>query len=403
MRGKLSQLIENKGLKVICGLLLVAYFAVLLVKSPLGTRWVDFPVYYEAAQKAADHRTVYDVPGHFQFKYAPLLAVLFALLLKPFAFETGSWIFQKTMLAGYLVLLVFFIAHVVRDETGSGWKKLLSGRAIFLAGLTTLFFGNALRLELQLGQINAVVLATLYALFVSYDVSPGPGRGIDTRRSFGRLLVQSLLLAFAIQLKLYACVFLPYFFFRKDWNLIVLAFALIGGMSLGIPALYHGWDFALLEFVRWLQTLTNSTGVLLVHETNIGLLGTASRYTSLEIGKWIWAALGFAFTGLLFALRDAPSLRVLAWGLFGIVLLNPLVWTYWVLFLAPLFIPALDRRLFGPREELRLRGWFFWGSVIFCGVSFNLQHSHLNWAGGLCAATLLTAWLAWRPLAEREI
>ena len=39
----------------------------------------DFHVYWVAGTKAAKHLTVYDVEGHYQFKYSPFIASLWAI------------------------------------------------------------------------------------------------------------------------------------------------------------------------------------------------------------------------------------------------------------------------------------------------------------------------------------
>jgi hypothetical protein len=39
----------------------------------------DFKVYWIAGQKAARHLTVYDVQGHYQFKYSPFVALLWSV------------------------------------------------------------------------------------------------------------------------------------------------------------------------------------------------------------------------------------------------------------------------------------------------------------------------------------
>ena len=39
----------------------------------------DFKVYWLAGAKARAHQTVYDVEGHYQYKYSPFVALLWAL------------------------------------------------------------------------------------------------------------------------------------------------------------------------------------------------------------------------------------------------------------------------------------------------------------------------------------
>jgi hypothetical protein len=69
------------------------YFAFLASLPALSTRWLDFPVYWDAGKKSLLGQTVYDVAGHFQFKYSPLIALLFGKLFETVTFETASFVF----------------------------------------------------------------------------------------------------------------------------------------------------------------------------------------------------------------------------------------------------------------------------------------------------------------------
>lgn len=340
--------------------------------NPLGSRWVDFPVYWEAGQKAIEGRSVYDIAGHFQYKYSPLIALIFGGLFKPLgSFETASWVFQKSMLMIWAFLF---------------WR--LAGRRFGILLLLILFFFNALKLDLALGQINAVVLLAIYGLFQSLDHP----RNSDL---FGDVLF-GVIFSLAVQLKLFSLVLVPVLLLLGEWRKLGIGLLLLPVFSMGGVAIFSGWDFAIGENQAWLRTLMASTDELLLDEQNVGLLGSFGKILGLFLAKGVWGLGGFAFVFLLYRWRD----RSVAWirnrAIAAIAVLNPLVWSYWILFLVPLAGEIFSSDRFWKKHDPRRGG----GGVLrafallFVLAAFLSQHARWAWNGGIFCAIAYLVWTA---------
>lgn len=364
MMERLEKLRSSILLRRFVSVLLWAYFVWLLTEPTVSSRWLDFPVYWEAGKKAVLGLTVYDVPGHFQFKYSPLIALLLGKIFQAFTFETASVVFQK------LMLLIWF-----------GGFLRIAKMELWGVFLIVLFFGNALRLDLALGQMNAVVFALLWTLFGS----------LEHKKSWRVDGVFAVLFSFAVQLKLFSLVLIPVLIFRREWRKLGLGLLFIPLLSLGGVLISHGLDFALAENARWLSSLFTSTDELLLSHTNAGLLGNAVRKLGLIAGKIIWILAGIAYVVHLWRNRD----RSLEWMrnrlLLAIALFNPLVWTYWILFSIPLFMEkarSLRDECFAQKVS-RNRAWLVLFATLFILVAFSAQHARWTWHGGVLGALIL--------------
>jgi hypothetical protein len=82
--------------------------------------------------------------------------------------------------------------------------------------------------------------------------------------------------------------------------------------------------------------------------------------------------------------RDAPFLRfwAAAWAWCGVVVLNPLVWPYWLLLCVPLFMAYVTE----ARRDAR-----FWAVLALFAVANWLQNDAVVHAGGSFVA--LSVWL----------
>ncbi|GEM_PF-2510269 len=351
-------------LSVLPAVLAFAYFVFLAALPVVGSRWLDFPVYWEAGRKAILGVTVYDVPGHFQYKYSPFIALLFGKIFSPFSFETASFIFQKTMLAIWVALFLRF-----------------SKRDYRIVLVTILFLGNALRLDLELGQVNAFVLFLLAMLFTILDRP----RNLREDVPFG------VAFSIAVQLKLFAVIFIPLLIVRREWRKLLLSIFFLPFISLGGVALFHGWDFALSENRAWLASLSESTDALLLSEQNVAALGTFGKLLGLAMGKLLWLATGLGFAAFLWKNRDRPVEWFRDWLLFGIVVFNPLVWSYWILYALPMFASRLPD--FEGAFRRRSPSAHFYGGVAatFIFFAFNGQHARWAWNGGIFIALVLMA------------
>jgi hypothetical protein len=325
----------------------------------------DFKVYWLAGQKAAAHRTVYDVVGHYQYKYSPFVALLWGI---PHALPGARfhWAALHYAACGVGFVALWFVLAYVTGRTRS--------YALWL--VTLVVFGVGLRDELKLGQANLwPFLLVLPAWFVGPHVAARdrdqPARGID----WPGLLIGACW-AFAIQWKLYALILAPLWLLRRRvaiWT-GALAFTLL--TLGGALAVAHGPAFAWHENLRWLQSLAASSEELVVSKYNVstlGILGKWSRHLGVPPQPWAylaWGGLLVAWVVTLFwaeraAQRNDDRFRrfwAASWAWAWIVVLNPLVWPYWLFFCLPLFLAYVRD---AAREGRALRDVTF---IAVCGL-----------------------------------
>jgi hypothetical protein len=304
----------------------------------------DFKVYWLAGGKALAHLTVYDVEGHYQYKYSPFVALLWGL---PHALGGQRYLWALAHYAACAVgfLALWFACAVLLDRRRSVW--------IWLTALLT--FSVGLRDELKLGQAN------LWPLLLVLPIWFTGARAHEQKLFTLSGLAIGAAWGFAVQWKLYALVLGPVWLLRRRWDVFVgaIAFTLA---SLGLLlAAAHGGDFAWQENVRWLRSLTTSSGELLVSQYNVSALGIFGKWgqaVGLGFGAWayvLWLVLAGAWGGMLFwSERDAHARSDAylvfwssSWAWAGIVLLNPLVWPYWLCFCLPLFLAYVHETALG--------------------------------------------------------
>jgi hypothetical protein len=282
--------------------------------------------------------------------------LLFGKLFKSLEFESASLLFQKEMLLCWIALLIRF----------SKWDF----RVVLIS---ILFFGNAIRLDLELGQINAFVLVSIVILFDLLERK----KNLFLDLSFG------LIFSLAVQMKLFALLFVPVLVFRSEWRKLGFGVLLLPLMSIGGVALAHGWSFAVSENVFWLRSLGGSTEELLRADQNVGLLGFLVRSFGLEFGKALWIVSGAGFAAYIWRNRFRPVGWMRDWLLFGVAVFNPLVWSYWILYALPLF-SGLEPDFEGAfRRRSRLVRYSGLLAGIFVFSAFNAQHAKWAWSWGL--------------------
>lgn len=335
----------------------------------------DFHVYWVAGEKAARHVTAYDVEGHYQFKSSPFVALLGAVPTFIGSERLWSGLHYVVTGIGWYALLFWFARRV--DDTRA--------RTLWAAGAAV--FSVAIRDELKLGQVNLwPFLLVLPAWFEGRRTS----RAEYDARGFWIGVAWGL----AVQWKLYALLLAPLWLLRRRAAVFAGAVAvtlLTLGAALGIA---HGWSFAVAENMRWLGSLTVSSQTLLVSEYNVsvlGVLGKAADAFGLPFAVWpyvIWLGLLIAGLGVLVSAerRNSDPRSVFwaasfAWALVAVV--NPLVWPYWQLLAAPLFLIYLAR---GTERSWRGEGATFWPVVAaFAAMNWAQNSPVVHYGGGLAA------------------
>ena len=352
----------------------------------------DFHVYWVAGGKAASHQTVYDVEGHYQFKYSPFVALLWALPTFVGSESLWSVLHYAATGIGWYTLLFWFARRV--DEVRV-WPLFFAGAAVFSV---------AIRDELKLGQVN--LWPFLLVLPAWIEGRRAANAGLDTR-GFWIGAAWGL----AVQWKLYALLLAPLWLMRRRGAVFVGATA-VTLLTLGMAlVLVHGWSFAAAENLRWLRSLTASSQTLLVSEYNVsllGVLGKSAEVSGVPFGLWpyvIWVSLLAA--GLWVIVRSerqnlsAPGVfwsASFAWALVAVV--SPLVWPYWQLLAAPLFLFYFTC---GTSRGWRGGGFVFWLVVSMFAVMNWLQNTSLVHYGGGLAALLALLWDASRHTGRSDV
>jgi hypothetical protein len=197
----------------------------------------DLAVYHRAGARVVEAQPLYQAAdGHYQFKYPPFAALLFAPLGRlPLEAAKAVW-FAIVILAivGSLALSRRLVADTRHGTVLVVLTLLVEAK----------FFGH----ELTLGQANAVLL---FLLLVALH-----------RLREGGSVAAGLLLAVAISVKPYALVFLPFLALRRQ--LRALGAALLGlAACSAAPALRYGIGPTIELYREWRATLGVSTPALL--------------------------------------------------------------------------------------------------------------------------------------------
>jgi len=336
---------------------------------PWHPNMVDLDVYRRTGSVLLAGGNFYDLSGPLQFLYPPFAAVLAVpLTVLPATVVQIGW-----TVAGALALVA-----VLHRFGLKGWVlSLVSTGAVYLVEpvVQTLAFG-------QLG----IFLVALIVL----DLVPGP-------RVFSRrLLPEGMLTAVAAAIKLTPAIFVVYLLlvrkFRAFWV------AVITGMVLTLISLAIV-PMASIEF--WTRLAHGDTGLghSIIYYTNQSVMadivrifgtGQAPAIAGLALSAAV-AAAGLWAAVLWHRLGDVG----LAVNLCGVaaLLASPVSWLHHFVWVIPLAMSLLERRLIGSRRLpiwYLAVGWFFVGWVVVApftdlpnGADVELQWS---WSQHLLAS-----------------
>jgi alpha-1,2-mannosyltransferase len=301
---------------LLIALLLAAALALYVGK--LARKMPDFSVYHTAGRRFLAAEPLYrESDGHFQHKYPPFSALVFAPLgLMPRATARAVW---------FAVVLAALAASVLLS------RRLIDGSrpATTIVLLTVLveakFFGH----ELILGQVNAVLLclmlAALHRLRARDDLSAG------------------LLLAVASSVKPYALLFLPYLALRRRPKAMLWSGLGLAACS-AAPILRYGLSGTRELYCRWRETLALSTPVLFTSQDNVSLFGFYAKWLgpehpALQVAVMVsaLALLAAVAVAALSPTRDERGALALDASMLLILmpLLSPLGWDYVFLWSTP--------------------------------------------------------------------
>ena len=302
--------------KILSLVLLVSLFLRLYFDNP--DNFCDLAVYYEAGKKMLLNHTVYDVPGHFQYKYAPWLSLLFGYLISPYEFDSVKHVFHFWSLMAW-IFYTFWISGQIRSKVSVPFILLL-------------FFINPLAIELQLGQINLWALASFTAMYVM----------LKKRTLIGEFWA-GVLFCFAFSVKLSLLIAIPYLIFRRHWTVLLSSIFTYLVLGFGILSLTSGVDFTISEHLAWVTSLTKSSKELLGNGYNVSILGVLIKASiSLQVATLIWGAFLGGFVLLQWKWRKGSPLFQLGFQAASMVLLSPIAWKYWSLYFIPAFFLQSD-------------------------------------------------------------
>jgi hypothetical protein len=215
----------------------------------------DLTIFLDASRDLMQGENIYTNTYNEWYHY--YYDTLFALLLVPFTFLP---LFLVKFI--WLSLNVFFVVRIWKIITG--WlpiNQLSSKQKTIFTLLSFLFILAFLRDNFHLTQV------TIFILYLTLE-----GLHFIER---GKKLTGSLLIAFAITVKLLPLVFIPYLLYRKEWKafgsvcILIVVLLLIPGLIIGLD--YN--HFLILE--RWkLLNPTNTAHVLDTSERSFHSIST---------------------------------------------------------------------------------------------------------------------------------
>lgn len=356
--------------------LLICLLALGAFEWKIQQKMVDFGVYRQAAQRAANAEPLYrESDEHYQFKYLPV----FAVATIPFgAVDEGTakeiWF---ALSVGALVLLLRWSTHFVPARR----------RAMpLLIGLTSLFMAKFFLHELGLGQVNLVFgLLAVAAIGALQTDLPA---------------VAGVLLGAAVSVKPYGVLFAPWLLMSEHRRASV-AFATTVVVALLAPTLLYGVGGNVEQLRAWWHTVTSTTAPNLLDTDNISFAAMWAKWIGAGQGAAVLAGLtGLGGLGLVAdawrrrADVDEPAYLEAAALLVLIPLLSPQGWDYVLLLSTPAVALLIDRMPEVARPW-RTATWSIlavMGLVMYDLVGRRAYHAFMNLSVvSLCALGLVVA------------
>ncbi|MEN9724223.1 MAG: hypothetical protein RJB38_2209 [Pseudomonadota bacterium] len=390
--------------------MLVFIFLSLAFVRVWSSSFDDFTVYWRAGKEALAGLSVYTEPGHFQFKYSPFVAlflgVIYELIEKALIFvgippggfrhhdlNQGPLIWGSARAVGtlfywgWLIVWFFWFKRLVRER--SPHRDQYTHFA-----LLALLLVHPLAQELGLGQLNAIPI--LGITFVIHQLDHRPNSW--SRRLF-QVLSCSIALSLAVQFKLFSLILFPLLAFRRRWSWILGSLAVTAACLEGGLSLAHNHAHALHEVQAWGTSLTRSSSALMVSRFNVSWWGFIAKATgSLLLAQASWVALVVSFLVIQWRNRFASGQFQLSFLLAAILILNPLVWNYWLIFLAPLILDLLAQHEQRLRQHSRLA--VLLGIVIWIPFLLMFALVAQNWLQPILIFGITVFWLfSTKPLA----
>jgi len=293
---------------------LILFLGLFLGRSQKKMR--DFEVNYLTGERIVRGETLYRTEdGHYQFKYSPFSAILYAPLANlPLPLAKGIWFFIVLISSGLIFVLSERLVGMPAKRT---W---------FMAALPALVTAKYFLRELDLGQINAVI--TLILLIMISLLSARENLCPKAQSGAG------LLWGLAAALKPYALIFVPYLLIKKKWRALAAGSAVLV-LAFFSPILFYGWNGNIQVHQEWRSSLSVSSPPLFGVQDNVSLVGFFAKWTGrrdLASGLAMAAVLMLAFLVLLLIRKGKglakPELLETFLLLMLMPLVSPLGWDY---------------------------------------------------------------------------
>lgn len=296
----------------------------------------DFRVFYTAARRLLAGEEIYRfTDGANPFKYWPGFAYLMVpVALLPVTLAQTVWaVLNVAALYASLGLVIGPLFSVRR------YQIALGATVLTLQPLTDHFMD---------GQINLLLLAMILAGFTLI------GRG--GRQAAGG----TTLIVVAAAVKLYPLLFLVMLPLKRAWRQVIVAGAVAGAL-LALPVLFGGLESAIHQYRMWWAILADSgnhldlsrienqslLGMYLRFVPDVALATTLHRVTAAVV--LLVMALGMPRTPL----RRIDQRFVLDFTMVAcaMLLVSPLTWTHYYVFLLPFTILIVGELAFPPTRS----------------------------------------------------
>lgn len=242
--------VTQRRILALSALLVVAVIAYVFKVSH---RMSDFEVYAQAATRALAGESLYrPEDGHWLFKYLPVFAVVaIPIALVPLQIVKLLW-FLATVFTP--VLLLTMTVAILPARRRPVWVLVVA---------TLVVMGDFYAHEIRLGQTNLFLVTAVVAAVLAI------------RR--GRETLAGALVVFAVLLKPYAVLLLPWLVARRARRAIVAA--TVGMLVLLLlPVARYGFETTVQLHIEWWHTVTTSVDEALLNIDNISWLAMFSRW-----------------------------------------------------------------------------------------------------------------------------
>ena len=306
-------------------LLALLLLAAIAYQTRIRHEMIDFVTWRQSVVRAIHAEPLYRAEdGHYQFKYFPA----FALMMAPFGAldENSGKMLWFALSIACLAALLYWSIDALPDRRRSKQALLWITFALMAK-----FYAH----ELVLGQVNLMLGALLLAALVAIRT--------------GRSLLAGALVGFAVFIKPYALILVPWLFVTQRVSAAASA-GLVVALGLIMPAAVYGWS-GNLELLRgWWITVSDSTPPNLLGSDNVSFAAMWAK----------WLGVGALASGLaLLTVTVVLILVVIAWWqrravswppylewallMLLMPLISPQGWDYVLLLATPAVVCLVDR------------------------------------------------------------